>query len=983
MFKTRLVFVVLIVVLVLLASPVLPSTIAQENSPPAVGLRPDAPPYAVHGPYWVGTRDYLIPEGDSVFGVTVWYPALNPDNQPEEITYHVSKEFLGWLGLPEDTDFPIAGHALAAAAPDVEHGPYPLVVISTGLTMWRQNGVYMFEHLASQGFVVLAMEHRGENWVEFWQSAYYRPVETMLTIQYAGQLTAEGGDLAGVIDVDKVAVMGHSSGGWTALIGGGAQMNLGGCPVNPGNPEGLVWFSDCMEFLPKQEEIAALFGLDAAPAGSWPQAYDPHVDAVVSMNPDGDIFGAQYEGAASLTAPTMVITTSQDSINIPEHGAYPIYERLGSTTKALVVFEGADHPLFTDACAVEPWVVDYFDLFWLCADPVWDKDRAHDLMNQFVTAFLLATLKDDTAAATALSPDAVSFPGIEYQAEASSFKKNRGENVCNTLPPLGAYRPTRTKNALGGYIMNARFSKLLLSVVLIVALALPVLEVTSLAVAQDTGTYWPTNGWQTSTPEEQGMDSQMLAKFLQLMSSGAGFQGALVIRHGYVVLDVSSYPFVQDQPHALYSATKSIVSTLVGIAIDKGFIKGADQSIWDFFSKEDTANMDARKEVIALKHLLTQSSGLGLGVAEDIGMYLLTAEDQPWDQYVLDFPMATDPGAEFNYLDANAHLASAIVTQATGMSAYDFAQQHLFGPLGITEVIWVADPQGISRGGSDSFMSAYNMAKLGYLYLHNGEWDGQQLLSPSWIVQATSGHTQPEGWPGEYGFLWWTWPFNDVSSGELHESYLALGLGGQEIWVIPDLDLVIVLTGDVGYQGPDMISRYLLKAVQANTSLPENPEAVSKLQAQVDAIAHPTPAEIPPLSEATQGISGIMYTLAENSLGWTSIGLEFQGQEALLKLDVGDSHLELPVGLDGVDRISSEGLPAAPWWILDNVPLALTGSWYTSGTFLVSMRDLRGMLDFAITMNVGESLHMTVTPRLSLITQEWQKPAITIEGTPQ
>ena len=117
---------------------------------------------------------------------------------------------------------------------------------------------------------------------------------------------------------------------------------------------------------------------------------------------------------ASLIVPTMVFTSSRDTINIPEHGAYPIYEHLGSAVKSLVVFEGADHPLYSDACEVEPWVVDTFDLFWLCADPVWDKDRAHDLINHLITAFLLDTLKGDEAAHAALLAENVSFPGITY-----------------------------------------------------------------------------------------------------------------------------------------------------------------------------------------------------------------------------------------------------------------------------------------------------------------------------------------------------------------------------------------------------------------------------------------------------------------------------------------------------------------------------------------------------------------------------------------
>ncbi len=400
----------------LLLSLVAPLT-AQEATPEAVGLHYNAPTYAVHGPYWVGTRDYLVPEGDGQFGVGVWYPALNPEGKSEAITYYVSKEFKAQMGIPDDLQLPITGHALANAAPDLKNGPYPLVVYSNGLAMMRQSSSYLFEHLASMGFVVMAMEHRGETFTEYWQGAYYRPPETRLTIQYADKLTAADGDLAGVINVDKLAVMGASSGGWTALVGGGAQMNLGGCPANPGEPQGLVWFSDCLAFRPNQDEIAKALGLVAAPDGSWPQQYDPRVDAVITNAPDGDIWGAEYQGVASVTVPTMVIASSKDTINIPDRASYPIYAHLGSTVKSMVVFENADHPIIVDKCAEMPWMDVQFQNSWVCSDPVWDEDRAHDLIDHFTTAFLLDVLKGDKDAAAALAPDKVSFPGIQYQAQ--------------------------------------------------------------------------------------------------------------------------------------------------------------------------------------------------------------------------------------------------------------------------------------------------------------------------------------------------------------------------------------------------------------------------------------------------------------------------------------------------------------------------------------------------------------------------------------
>lgn len=409
-------FALLITAVFLLLSLVVPIAAQDQEGPLPVGLRQDAPEYALHGPNWVGTRDYLVGEGEDLFGITVWYPALNPEGNPEEVTYYVSKEYLSWMGFPEDTEFPIIGHALASAVPDAANGPYPLVVFSPGLSTWRQASVYLLEHLASEGFVVISLEFRGEAiGGEFWQGAYTRPIQVQSAIQYADQLTADGGELAGVINVDKLAVIGASSGGWTALMAGGAQMDLGGCPVNPGEPEGLVWFSDCISFLPKQDEIAALFGYESTPEGLWPQQYDPRVDAVISIVPDGDIWGAQYQGVASLMVPTMIVASSDDTVNIPIHAAYPIYEHLGSADKSLVLFNGADHPVSHDSCETEPWLVDEFYLYWMCADAVWDKDRAHDLVNHFTTAFLFDVFNNDAKAHSALLAENVSFPGITYE----------------------------------------------------------------------------------------------------------------------------------------------------------------------------------------------------------------------------------------------------------------------------------------------------------------------------------------------------------------------------------------------------------------------------------------------------------------------------------------------------------------------------------------------------------------------------------------
>lgn len=407
---------VIMLTLVVVACQPLTRPPVPESQPPQ-GLRPDAPPYAVHGPYAVGARDFVIEDGDNTVSITVWYPALNASQAKEEIRYQIAEEITSVPDLPSSTRM-LKGRALQAAAPDAAHGPYPLVIFSPGLAGFRQQNSFLLEHLASYGFVVISWDPRGETlFGEFWAGAATRLLDTRLTIAYAEKLTAPAGELAGLIDMDHIAVSGHSSGGWTALVGGGAQFAWGWCAANP---ERVAQndLSNCAQFVPHQQEIAELLGLSSAPVGEWPPFNDPRVDAVIALAPDGDIWGASYEGVAGMHVPTLIMTGSKDTVVVPEHAAYPIYEHLGSTEKSLVVFENADHFVFFSQCRDIPWMAEI--PYFVCSDPVWDMDRAHDLINHLATAFLLAELKGDTEAAGALMPENVSFPGILYETTAAT-----------------------------------------------------------------------------------------------------------------------------------------------------------------------------------------------------------------------------------------------------------------------------------------------------------------------------------------------------------------------------------------------------------------------------------------------------------------------------------------------------------------------------------------------------------------------------------
>jgi predicted dienelactone hydrolase len=381
---------------------------AQAKGPDPVGLRLDAPDYAKHGPFWVGTRELNFVDGKDTVGLTVWYPALNPTNAKEETTYTITFS----LGSP-DKPLIAAGQAIRDAAPDSTKAPYPLILFSPGLTVWSQANSTLLEHLASYGFVVLSWNPRGETIETFWQGAGYRLLDPKLVITRADKMTATGGELAGIIDMQHMAVVGHSSGGWTALAAGGAQLNFGWCAANKDevakNPRG-----NCGQFVPHQDEIAAMLGLKSAPIGMWPATNDPRIMAVISMAGDGDIWGVNYEGISQLKVPTMVMGGSHDTVNVPEITSYPIYDHLGSAIKSRVIFQGGDHAIFLNSCKVVPALVTP-DMFWACSDQVWEMDRVHDLINQFTTAFLLDVVKGDKDAHKALLPAAVTFPGIDYK----------------------------------------------------------------------------------------------------------------------------------------------------------------------------------------------------------------------------------------------------------------------------------------------------------------------------------------------------------------------------------------------------------------------------------------------------------------------------------------------------------------------------------------------------------------------------------------
>lgn len=244
-----------------------------------------------------------------------------------------------------------------------------------------------------------------------------------------------------------------------------------------------------------------------------------------------------------------------------------------------------------------------------------------------------------------------------------------------------------------------------------------------------------------------------------------------------------------DEPTNIKSASKSIISLLVGIAIDKGFIEGVDQTIGDFFPEYFEENSDSAKAAITIRDLLTMRSGLETTSFRNYGRWVMSSN---WVEFTLDQPFVERPGGRMVYSTGTSHLLSVILTKATGMSTRAFANEYLFGPMDIRIGGWDRDPQGYYMGGNNLAVAPLDLLKIGELMMNIGEHNGQQLISKDWILESVEVYTRSNYNPYNYGYMWWRRPIGK------YQLFFAWGNGGQYIMILPELDAIISITSDLG-----------------------------------------------------------------------------------------------------------------------------------------------------------------------------------------
>ena len=344
---------------------------------------------------------------------------------------------------------------------------------------------------------------------------------------------------------------------------------------------------------------------------------------------------------------------------------------------------------------------------------------------------------------------------------------------------------------------------------------------------------WPTAGWTRASPATLGLDSAKLAAFDADIRSGryGAVDGLLVIRHGKVGFDQSyrqnydsiygadaekpsplnahdpTGPYNYFNPwwhpyyrrgelHSLQSVTKTIASVILGAAVTRGDFPSIDTPILDFFDTTRVANLDARKRRLTVRHVLTMTTGLAwneaLPYTDPANSASQMEASGDWVQFTIDRPMGEEPGKTFNYSSGASELLAPIFHRATGRDIEEYAAQYVFAPLGITDWFWKRSPTGPVDTEGGLYLRPGDVAKIWYLVLQGGSWDGKQIVSREWAkLSVTPAVDVPGRGPGaKYGLKWWLYPYGPDRS---RLAWAGSGFGGQIPIAFPDEDLIVVV----------------------------------------------------------------------------------------------------------------------------------------------------------------------------------------------
>jgi len=329
------------------------------------------------------------------------------------------------------------------------------------------------------------------------------------------------------------------------------------------------------------------------------------------------------------------------------------------------------------------------------------------------------------------------------------------------------------------------------------------------------------------------LDNEKLSQLVKSIENGkfGNIHSLVIIHNDRLVLEEYFQGWTRNKLHKIHSASKSVASALIGIAIDKGNIKSPQENLLNFFPEyKSIAHLDERKKAITLEDVLTMSAGFkwnevdtpyfdkkGNSNPDNDAVKALQSSD--CIKHTLDLPTINTPGSVFAYNSGGSLLLSGIIQNTTGESAEEFARKNLFEPLGIKEWEWRTISNNISDTCAGLKLRPVDMALFGYLYLNNGKIFEQQIISKEWVKKSTAYYI--DGFPNGYGYHWWrrTTLSLDEDSYAVQDNniYFAFGAFGQSIFILPDYNMVVVMTGKnavLPHEPFDILEKYIVPALR-------------------------------------------------------------------------------------------------------------------------------------------------------------------------
>jgi CubicO group peptidase (beta-lactamase class C family) len=423
-----------------------------------------------------------------------------------------------------------------------------------------------------------------------------------------------------------------------------------------------------------------------------------------------------------------------------------------------------------------------------------------------------------------------------------------------------------------------------------------------------------------SAPEAQGVSSAAILGFIEAAEQQIdALHSVMLVRHGRVVAEGWWAPYAADEPHMMFSLSKSFTSTAVGLAIAEGKLT-LDDPVLRFFPEEAPAEPSDNLKAMRVRDLLTMSTGHH---EDAIRAFPFDAEDSLVRRF-LALPVAHKPGTSFLYDTPGSYMLSAIVQKVTGQTVLDYLRPRLFDPLGIVNPTWEASKQGISLGGFGLSVRTEDIARFGQLYLQKGRWQGRQLVPEAWVDAATSrqmsnGSSPTSDWEQGYGYQFWR---------ARHGFYRGDGAHGQFCIVMPQYDAVIAITSGTRDMASvmNLVWDRIVPAMREGT-LPEDRAAQQALAAKLASLTL-RPQDGERTSAAARQHQGTRYTFGENALSIESITLDSIDTDGVAqfsaRVDGHEEHITAAPGAWRKGTVTIRGVAE---------PIAASGAWTASDTY--------------------------------------------------